>query len=87
MTASPYFLVLRSSRTWSRMKFEGRGSELEEDEFAVLMLFIFYMEERIGGWRRFSVEGRAGAPGSPPLVRNPRDNLRREGLRPSGHHR
>src|ERR1017187_6342841 len=49
MTASPYFFVFRSSITASRMKFEGRGSADEliaasiVDEFALRILFVFYM--------------------------------------------
>jgi hypothetical protein len=49
MTASPNFFVFKSSITMSRMKFEGRGSGDEfgpassGDEFAALMLLIFYM--------------------------------------------
>jgi hypothetical protein len=48
MTASPYFFVFRSSITVSRMKLEGRGSAGElmagsiVDEFAVLILLLFY---------------------------------------------
>src|SRR5271155_2166847 len=61
MTASPYFFVLRSSMTMSRMKFEGRGSDGElmaasiVDEFATLILFVFYMGR--GDSRRLSAIG------------------------------
>jgi hypothetical protein len=52
MTASPYFFVLMSSITMSRMKFEGRdskgefpadSSDLDEVELVVLILLTFYM--------------------------------------------
>src|SRR5271170_7922833 len=52
-TSPSYFLVSRSRSTVSRIKFEGRDSEGElppaslplpsEDEFAALMLYVFYM--------------------------------------------
>src|SRR5208283_3893727 len=50
ITASPYFLLLRSAIIASRMKLEGRGSagglgatSLDEVDLVVLILLLFYM--------------------------------------------
>src|ERR1700704_5605140 len=83
MTASPNFFDFKSSMTISRMKFEGRDSEgefastsldLDTDEFATLMLLIFYMgraDSRVPAAYRLSC--------SPRQLTNSRDNLRRDG--------